>query len=68
MAAAMLLACGATAWAQVNVSQAAVSQGVASDPYIVVLKESVVNPFRVAQTIDQRQPGLEAGFVYTNAL
>jgi hypothetical protein len=33
-----------------------------------VLEESVVNPLEVARAIDQRQPGLEAGFIYTNAL
>jgi subtilisin family serine protease len=64
MTAAMLLACGATVWAQ----ESTISQGVDSDPYIVVLEESVVNPLEVARAIDQRQPGLEAGFVYTNAL
>ena len=64
MTAAMLLACGATVWAQ----ESTISQGVDSDPYIVVLEESVVNPLGVARAIDQRQPGLEAGFIYTNAL
>jgi aqualysin 1 len=64
MTAAMLLACGATVWAQ----ESTISQGVDSDPYIVVLEESVVNPLEVARAIDQRQPGLEAGFIYTNAL
>jgi len=60
----MLLACGATVWAQ----ESTISQGVDSDPNIVVLEESVVNPLGVARAIDQRQPGLEAGFIYTNAL
>ena len=64
MTAAMLLACGATVWAQ----ESTISQGVDSDPNIVVLEESVVNPLGVARAIDQRQPGLEAGFIYTNAL
>jgi hypothetical protein len=64
MTAAMLLACGATVWSQ----ESTISQGVDSAPYIVVLEESVVNPLEVARAIDQRQPGLEAGFIYTNAL
>jgi aqualysin 1 len=39
-----------------------------SERYIVVLEESVANPVGVAQTIDRRQPALQVGFVYTNAL
>jgi aqualysin 1 len=38
-----------------------------SASYIVVLEESVVNSLGVTQRIDQ-QPGLDVGFVYTNAL
>ncbi len=64
MTAAMLLSCGAAVWGQ----ESAIPQGVDSDRYIVVLEENVVNPLGVAQAIDQRQPGLEADFVYTNAL
>lgn len=39
-----------------------------ADSYIVVLEDSVDNPSRVAQGIDQRQVGFEVGFVYTEAL
>src|SRR3712207_356732 len=64
----MLLACGTAVWAQGSaVSQAAVSQGVDSASYIVVLEEGVVNSLGITQKIDQ-QPGLDVGFVYTNAL
>ena len=68
MTAAMLLACGTAVWAQGSaVSQSAVSQGVDSASYIVVLEEGVANSLGVTQKIDQ-QPGLDVGFVYTNAL
>jgi len=43
-------------------------EGEDANPYIVVLKESVDDPSRVAEGIDQRQEGFELGFVYTNAL
>jgi subtilisin family serine protease len=39
-----------------------------ADSYIVVLEDSVDNPSRVAQGIDQRQEGFEVGFVYSEAL
>ena len=39
-----------------------------ADTYIVVLKESVDDPSQVAEGIDQRQEGFDAGFVYTEAL
>ncbi|HEU4493001.1 MAG TPA: S8 family serine peptidase, partial [Rubrobacteraceae bacterium] len=39
-----------------------------TDPYIVVLEESVGNPSQVANEIDQRQEGFDVGFVYTEAL
>ena len=38
------------------------------DSYIVVLEESVDNPSRVAQGIEERQEGFETGFVYSEAL
>jgi aqualysin 1 len=63
MTAAMLLACGTAVWAQ----ESSIPQGVDSASYIVVLEESVVNSLGVTQRIDQ-QPGLDVGFVYTNAL
>jgi hypothetical protein len=63
MTAAMLLACGTAVWAQ----ESSFPQGVDSASYIVVLEESVVNSLGVTQRIDQ-QPGLDVGFVYTNAL
>jgi subtilisin family serine protease len=39
-----------------------------ADTYIVVLKDSVDDPSQVAEGIDQRQEGFDAGFVYTEAL
>src|SRR5215216_7724082 len=39
-----------------------------ADAYIVVLEDSVDNPSQVAEGIDQRQEGFDAGFVYTQAL
>jgi aqualysin 1 len=39
-----------------------------ADTYIVVLEDSVDNPSQVAEGIDQRQEGFDAGFVYTQAL
>jgi aqualysin 1 len=39
-----------------------------ADTYIVVLEDSVDNPSQVAEGIDQRQEGFDAGFVYTEAL
>jgi aqualysin 1 len=39
-----------------------------TDPYIVVLEDSVDNPSQVAQGIDQRQEGFDVGFVYSEAL
>ena len=63
MTAAMLLACGTAVWAQ----ESSLPQGVDSASYIVVLEVSVVNSLGVTQRIDQ-QPGLDVGFVYTNAL
>jgi subtilisin family serine protease len=64
VALALSLGCAGVVLAQ----QSTIPQGVDSDPYIVVLEESVVNPLGVAQTIDRREPGLELGFVYTDAL
>jgi subtilisin family serine protease len=43
-------------------------EGEDADPYIVVLEESVDNPSQVAEGIDQRQEGLEVGFVYSEVL
>jgi aqualysin 1 len=39
-----------------------------ADTYIVVLNDSVDDPSQVAEGIDQRQEGFDAGFVYTEAL
>jgi aqualysin 1 len=39
-----------------------------ADTYIVVLEDSVDDPSQVAEGIDQRQEGFDAGFVYTEAL
>jgi subtilisin family serine protease len=39
-----------------------------SDPYIVVLEESVDNQSQVANAIEGRQEGLEVGFVYSEAI
>jgi aqualysin 1 len=39
-----------------------------ADTYIVVLKKSVDDPSQVAEGIDQRQEGFDAGLVYTEAL
>jgi aqualysin 1 len=39
-----------------------------ADTYIVVLEDSVDDPSQVAEEIDQRQEGFDAGLVYTEAL
>jgi subtilisin family serine protease len=59
MAATTLLAAG-IAFTQTSEEDA--------NSYVVVLKDSVGNPSRVANEIDQRQEGFEVGFVYTEAL
>lgn len=43
-------------------------EGEDTDPYIVVLEESVDNPAQVAEGIEGRQEGVEVGFVYGEAI
>jgi aqualysin 1 len=43
-------------------------EGEDTDPYIVVLEESVENPSQVANGIEDRQEGFETGFVYDETI